>query len=225
MSFDVELLAQSSPLVLIGPNGSGKTSLLRALAGARHPFQGRIELLGRTLFDSSRRIDLPPEQRKVGYVPQGYGLFPHMSVKDNVGFGCRDDANASTSVARALGRLGVAHLAHRLPGELSGGEMQKVALARALVTEPDMLLLDEPLSALDPRARRELRAHLAEQVATEVPVVLFVSHDVRDVSAIGGAVSVLERGRIVQRGSCQELAAEPESDFVAEFFAPIDLGT
>lgn len=221
LDVDLSLACSGSPIVLIGPNGSGKTTLLRALAGARQPFAGRISVLGRTLFDSESQVNVAPEERRVGYVPQGYGLFPHLTALDNVGFGFgfrgRGREKAELCLA-ALDRFQAVHLGERYPSELSGGEAQRVALARAVVTAPEALLLDEPLAALDPTARRELRALLAEHVVKEAKLTVVVSHDARDVRALGGTVAVLERGRVVQQGSVEELARAPGSEFVAEFF-------
>jgi molybdate transport system ATP-binding protein len=220
----VELDGGREPLVLVGPNGAGKTTLLRIVAGAHRPASGRIEVGERLLFDAAHGIDLPPEARRVGYVPQGYGLFPHLSVVDNVSFGLASKAHFEPARARRekalvwLAELGSAELADRFPRELSGGEKQRVALARALILEPDVLLLDEPLSALDATSRRTMRAFLAAHLQKRARPALVVSHDIKDVLALGGQVAVLENGRVVQRGSAQELAQRPNTAFVAELF-------
>ncbi len=224
LELDVELQGDRGPVALVGPNGSGKTTLLRTIAGAHRPLAGRIELGDRVLYDSTRGVDLPPEERRVGYVPQGYGLFPHLRVVDNVAFGWRrGSAGNGREPGRAaatglLARLGCEHLAHRWPGSLSGGEQQRVALARALMIDPQILLLDEPLSAMDAAARRSLRAYLATHLAERGSPALVVTQDARDVTALGATVFVLEGGRIVQSGSAEALAAHPATDFVAEFF-------
>jgi ABC-type lipoprotein export system ATPase subunit len=168
---DVELEGDATPTVVIGPNGSGKTTLLGALAGALRPAAGTFVLGDRTLLDVDARVDLPPRARNIGFVPQGYGLFPHLRVLDNVAFGLstrarRRPPGERTERARAaLHELGCGDLLDRFPAELSGGEQQRVALCRALVVEPDLLLLDEPLAAVDAAARRVLRGVLASRIA------------------------------------------------------------
>jgi molybdate transport system ATP-binding protein len=224
LQLEVDLAGGDETVALIGPNGSGKTTLLRTIAGAHCPDAGAIRIGDESVFDSTAGIDLPPDARRVGYVPQGYGLFPHLSVLENVAFGWRARSPRPTHgerAARATGlleRVGCAHLAHRRPVGLSGGEQQRVALARALAVEPRMLLLDEPLAALDAQARRAVRNYLAEHLAERSGPALVVSHDLRDVQALGGPVYVMERGSIVQRGLPAELAARPATEFVEAFF-------
>jgi ABC-type sulfate/molybdate transport systems ATPase subunit len=223
LTLDVDLEGDARPAVLIGPNGSGKTTILRTIAGAHPACSGHIRLGDRVVYDSVSGVDLPPEGRRVGYVPQGYGLFPHLRVIDNVAFGWRGDLGRDRKLGRAaatelLEQLGCSHLAHRWPRSLSGGEGQRVALARALMIDPQILLLDEPLSAMDAPARRDLRGHLADHLAARQAPALVVTQDVRDVTALGAAVFALEGGRIVQRGTAAELAAHPATEFVAEFF-------
>jgi ABC-type sulfate/molybdate transport systems ATPase subunit len=223
LALHVTLDGGSEPLALVGPNGSGKTTLLRALAGAHHPVTGTVEVDGMTLLDSQSGTDLPIERRHVGYVPQGYGLFPHLSVLHNVAFGLsngehRRPVPERTRAAMAmLDELECAHLAHRHPTRLSGGEQQRVALARALVIEPRLLLLDEPLAALDATARRSVRSFLARKLRALGRPSIVVTHDVRDVKALDAEVCVLEGGTIVQRGRVDALRAGPATDFVAEF--------
>ncbi len=220
---DVEMEGNDTPVALIGPNGSGKTTLLRVIAGAHHPDSGHIEVAGHTLFDSRKGIQLAPEERRIGYVPQGYGLFPHLRVADNVAFGTRRQPHLSTQARRAVAQetledLGAAHLIDRWPATLSGGEKQTVALARTLVIDPQLLLLDEPLAALDATARRSLRAHLAEHLAKRQIPSIVITHDVRDVRALGATVDVIEKGKIIQRGTADDLSIQPATEFVAEFF-------
>jgi ABC-type sulfate/molybdate transport systems ATPase subunit len=220
LALDLGFTTGAGPTLIVGPNGSGKTTLLRAIAGARLDLHGEICLNGRTLFDSRTGVRLPPEQRNIGYVPQGYALFPHLKALDNVAFGCPGSASERREQARAvLERFAAGHLASRYPSQLSGGEQQRVALARALAVEPGGLLLDEPLAALDARTRRTMRGFLSEYLSADARPAIVVSHDVRDVLALGGHVIVLEDGAITQQGSAQDIARAPATEFVAEFFA------
>ena len=224
---DVDLQGNEAPVALVGPNGSGKTTLLRVISGASRPTWGEIEIGGTAVFSTRHGIDLPSEDRRVGYVPQGYGLFPHLRVIDNVAFGLSTGKRKQPSAVRRrvardmLERLECAGLADRWPQWLSGGEQQRVALARAMVVEPAMLLLDEPLSALDVGVRRRVRSFLAERLLSLGCPTLVVTHDVRDVIALGAHICVLDRGHIVQQGSLEALGAAPVNDFVAEFVGTI----
>jgi molybdate transport system ATP-binding protein len=186
-------------LALFGPSGSGKTTLLRILCGLDSPDEGRIEVDGEVWFDSAARIDLPPQKRRVGMVFQDYALFPNMTVRQNLVFAAREKADRGR-VDDLLGFTGLGNLAERRPGNLSGGQRQRVALARALVSRPSLLLLDEPLSALDPSMRRELQ-DLLGRVRTEfrVPAIL-VSHDVPEVLRTCDTVLKIDRGLKVARG-------------------------
>jgi molybdate transport system ATP-binding protein len=224
LELDVDVGGGDAPVALIGPNGSGKTTLLRTIAGAYSPDAGTIHLAGEPVFDSGSRLDVPPEGRHVGYVPQGYGLFPHLNVLDNVAFAWlartprMSKAERRDEAARILARMSCAHLADRMPENLSGGEQQRVALARALTLDPKILLLDEPLAALDATARRSVRAYLFDHLAERGGPAIVVSHDARDVRALGTHVLVIEDGRIVQSGSVDELVARPATAFVEAFF-------
>ncbi len=217
----VDLAVEAEPLVLVGPNGSGKTSLLLMMLGVLRPERGRIEVGGEALFDTERGIDLPPEDRSLGYLPQDYALFPHASVLENVCFGleCRRVAKRERRdrARQILASLDVEALADRLPHTLSGGEAQRVALARALAAEPRALLLDEPLAALDAGVRKQMRAYLPERLARLGLPAVVVTHDAADAAAFARRVTVLEAGRVVQRGTLEELAAAPSTPFVAEF--------
>lgn len=225
--FDLALSIEGddTPVALIGPNGSGKTTALRAIAGAVSVSDARVEIGNRVLDCTEREIHVPMQDRGIGYVPQGYGLFPHLTVMENVEFGLtvgarRDSATSRTErVGAMLSRLGCESLAHRRVDRLSGGEQQRVALARALVMEPDMLLLDEPLAALDATRRRAVRLFLAEQLPAFGRPCILVTHDVRDVLALGATVVVLEEGAVSQTGSLEALRTSPASDFVREFVA------
>lgn len=212
-------------MALVGPSGSGKTSLLRALCGALPAAQVELVLDGFCLESAAQGITVPVEARGVGYVPQGCHLFPHLSVLDNVAFGLSTGgqrAPRAERIARAsalLRELDCEALIGRPVVALSGGEQQRVALARALITEPRLLLLDEPLSALDPTTRRSVRTWLLERLAEFQGAVVVVTHDVRDVVALGLPVCVLEEGRIVQQGEVDALRERPATPFVRDFIA------
>lgn len=231
-SLDVRVEGKAAPVVIIGPNGSGKTTLLRVIAGAYRPRYGRIRLGERVLFDSEAGVSVAPEDRRVGYVPQGYGLFPHLTVLDNVAFGLAGGARRKPGperrriAAELLTDVECEHLAPRYPATLSGGEKQRVALARALLPVPEMLLLDEPLAALDVAARRGLRAYLARHLARRTRPAIVVTHDPSDVHALGSpVVYALEEGRVVQSGPPGDLATDPATAFVAEFFGAVTTET
>jgi len=214
-------VAAASTMVVVGESGSGKTTLLRILAGLGRPADGRIELDGSVYFDSSRRIDVPAPRREIGYVAQDYALFPHLTAADNIAFGLRAQGlgrNAvRTRVARALERFGIEDFAGRPPSQLSGGQQQRVALARALVLEPRLLLLDEPLSALDLKTRQSVRAGL-RRILAELPcVTIYVTHSPMEALLFGDQISVMEAGRIAQEGTRDDLLRHPRSGYVAEF--------
>jgi molybdate transport system ATP-binding protein len=198
-------------VALVGPSGAGKTSVLRAIAGLLRPERGRIVLGDDTWLDTAARVDLPPERRRVGLVFQEYALFPHLTVRANVGFGGRD------RVDELLERFGIAGLADARPGAISGGERQRVALARALARDPGVLLLDEPLSALDAHTRRRVRTELREVLGDLGLPTLIVTHDFEDATSLADRVGVLVDGRLLQVGSPSELVASPADAFVAGF--------
>ena len=220
-SLDLSLdAADGDTIGLLGPNGSGKSTTLRCLAGLDAPQTGRIDIAGVTVVDTTRGIDLPPEQRSVGFVFQDYLLFPHMSVLDNVAFGLRARGDARQSAERRarewLERLEIGDLASRKPGRLSGGQAQRVALARALVIEPDLLLLDEPLAALDAGTRASVRSLLRRHLADFHGAVVMVTHDPMDAMVLADRVVVLEDGHAVQAGTPGDVARRPESTYVAQ---------
>jgi molybdate transport system ATP-binding protein len=228
---DVTLQGNRTPVTLVGPNGSGKTTLLRTIAGADLPQSGYLKLDEQVLLDSTKGIHLPPEQRQVGYVPQGYGLFPHLNVINNVAFGLMASSPEKSSAERReaayeqLHELDCSHLELQRPQTLSGGEKQRVALARALITQPKLLLLDEPFAALDASARSRLRSYLVDYLDSHGIPTLVSSHDIRDIIAINGLVIVLEDGKVIQQGTVETLASEPASPFVAELFSAILLNS
>ena len=192
----------------MGPSGAGKTTVLRAIAGLRTPDRGRIALGEHAWFDSAARIDLPPEQRSVGLVFQEYALFPHLSVRANVAFG------GTARVDDLLERFHIAHLAAAKPTTLSGGERQRVALARALSRDPHVLLLDEPLSALDAHTRGIVRDELQDLLRELALPALLVTHDFGDAAALADRIGVVISGRLRQLGTARELIDHPADVFV-----------
>jgi len=222
LELDIRFESSAAITAVVGPNGAGKSTLLRVLAGAELAMQGKASAAGGTLFDSARSLWVPPEARRLGYLPQGLALFPHLNVLDNVAFGCAGDAQQRLSqAAMQLRSVEAEHLAERMPAQLSGGEAQRVALARALAAQPRALLLDEPLAALDVAHRRSTRAFLAALLRQNERPALLVSHDARDVRALAEHVVVLEHGKVIQQGSADELARAPASDFVAELLGTV----
>ena len=224
LDFDIQLDGDETPIAVIGPNGSGKSTLLRTVAGAHVPNSGKFRVGDHVLFDDTENLFVPSEARGVGYVPQSYALFPHLNVLDNIQFGLRaqnptfPQAQQQQTALKQLEQLQATHLAQRWPTRLSGGEKQKVALARALVVNPKLLLLDEPLSALDATSRRQVRHYLCEHIATRTYPTMIVTQDMRDIEVLNPHVVVLNQGTIIQQGKPQELKANPINDFVAEFF-------
>jgi ABC-type sulfate/molybdate transport systems ATPase subunit len=211
-AFDLRacLSVGSETVALVGPSGAGKTSLLRAVAGLDRPGSGRIALGNETWFDAGRGVHLGAEHRRVGYLPQDYGLFPHLSVAGNVRFAGRRDR------PDLLEQFGIAQLANARPGELSGGERQRVALARAVAREPRVLLLDEPFGALDAITRRRVRDELADVLSGfELPSLL-VTHSFDDAIALANRVGVIDYGELVQLDSARQLYERPASALVAE---------
>jgi molybdate transport system ATP-binding protein len=189
--------------ILVGHSGAGKTTLLRAIAGLCDPDKGRIVIAGRTLFDSEQKIKIEPAKRKVAFVFQDLALFPHLTVQENVSYGLRKIARAEreSRVAEILNSFQIAKLCNRMPREISGGEQQRVALARSLVTEPSVLLLDEPLSSLDAHTKASLIEDLrAWNEAHQIPI-LYVTHNHEEVFALGEHAISLEQGGILAQGS------------------------
>ena len=218
LELSVELqIATGELAVLLGPNGAGKTSLLRILAGLIPLDRGSVSLDGELLEWPQNRV--PPERRPVGFVFQDYLLFPHMTVLENVAFGLRA-RGASRGEGRRVGaewleRLGLARYSGARPGALSGGQAQRVALARALVMRPRLLLLDEPLAALDAGTRLEMRRELVRVLDEFEGTRLLVTHDPLEAMTLGDRLIVLEEGRVVQSGTPRELRERPRSDYVA----------
>jgi molybdate transport system ATP-binding protein len=204
LQLNVHTIIEAGTFVtLFGPSGAGKTSILRMLAGLTDADQGKICVNGVTWFDSDERINLPPQKRSIGFVFQDYALFPNLTVRENVAYAA--DKNEPRWVDELLGLVGLASLQHRLPGTLSGGQKQRVALARAIARKPAILLLDEPLSALDIELRSQLQDDLARLHQRFGLTTLLVSHDVGEVFKLSQRVLRLEGGRIVQSGTPAEV--------------------
>ena len=210
-------IGRGETLVLLGPSGSGKSTLLRCLIGLS-PYEGRLS------FDGEPVRDWPAIRRRLGYVIQEGGLFPHLTAQGNVALAAREfgwDAariDARVTELSALVALDEAQLG-RFPGELSGGQRQRVAMMRALMLDPDVLLMDEPLSALDPITRLRLAQELREIFARLAKTVVMVTHSMREARFFGGRAVLMRDGRIVQAGPIDELEAQPADAFVAEFLA------
>ncbi|WP_068396834.1 ABC transporter ATP-binding protein [Kribbia dieselivorans] len=220
--FDLDIDVHAAPgevLGVLGPNGSGKSTLLQAVAGLVPVAGGRIAVDGQVLDDAESGRFVEVAARPVGYVFQDYRLFPHLSVRDNVAFAPRA-RGAKRSLARQvaqswLDRLGLGQFADRRPQDLSGGQAQRVALARALAGEPALLLLDEPLAALDARTRLEVQAELKRHLAEFAGPSLLVTHDPLEALVLADRLVVLEEGRAVQRGTPAEVARRPATAYVA----------
>ncbi len=215
-------------LALVGPSGAGKSTALRAIAGLHRPDRGTVALGDRTWLDVGARIDLAPERRDCGFLFQDYALFPHLSAWRNVAFGL-DQVARRERRERAVGLLakfGAEELADEHPARLSGGERQRVALARALARDPAVLLLDEPLAALDTRTAAGAARELGSTLSQLASATVLVTHDFAEAALLAQRIAVVDRGRIVQQGAAAELSARPASAFVADFTgATVLLGT
>jgi len=204
--------------MLLGPSGCGKTTLLNCLAGFVRPDTGRITLGARALFDSSSSIDMPVPERQLGYVFQNLALFPHMTVEQNVQYGLVK-LSAEERRSRMMAMLEsfrIPHLLGRKPAQISGGERQRVALARSLVTNPTMLLLDEPLSALDTDSKSKILDDLREWNAAHKIPILYVTHSPEEAFAVGERVVVLQAGRILAQGTPQDVLSTPRHETIAQ---------
>ena len=217
MEFAVE---DGEVVALLGPNGAGKTTLLRAIAGLVPMRSGRITLDGEVLEDVAAGTYVPTEKRSIGFVFQDYLLFPHLSVLDNVAFGLRSRGSSRSESSRRAGalleRVGLGSYASSKPGELSGGQRQRVALARALAPDPRVLLLDEPLAALDVTTRAAMRRDLKAHLSSFHGVRVLVTHDPLEAAVLADRLIVIENGRHVQTGTPVEVTEHPRSRYVAD---------
>jgi len=216
---DISERIGAETLVLIGHSGCGKSTTLKMLAGLLSPDEGDIHILNRVLYSSQQKVNLPPEERNIGFVFQNYALFPHLSVTANIAYGIRNlpKVEQESRVQETLVLLGLESLADSKPSGLSGGEQQRVALARALVTQPKLLLLDEPLSALDVSTRSHVRAELKELLKKLAIPTIVVTHDYEDARVLADRVAVMDQGKVIQSGTPREVAQLPANPFVAEF--------
>ncbi|MEU7875918.1 ABC transporter ATP-binding protein [Dactylosporangium sp. NPDC049140] len=217
---DIALTIEAGEVVaLLGPNGAGKTTALRALAGLQPLTGGHLTLAGADLDRPARRVWTPPERRPIGVVFQDYLLFPHLTAADNVAFGPRrrgaDRRTAHATAEAWLARVGLGDYGRRRPRQLSGGQAQRVALARALAVDPTLLLLDEPLAALDARTRLDTRAELHRHLAAHPGATLLVTHDPLDALVLADRLVIVEDGHVVQEGDAATVTARPRTDYVA----------
>ncbi len=217
--FSVQL-PQGRILALLGPSGCGKTTALRLIAGFDDPDNGSVTIASRTVYD--KRTNTPPEKRRVGMVFQEGALFPHLTVEQNIAFGLSRDDQRSDRVAEVVRMTGLEGLTHRMPYELSGGQQQRVALARALAPRPELLLLDEPFSNLDPALREQVRRDVMNILRDSDITAIFVTHDQEEAMYVGDSIAVMNRGRIEQQGTPEEIFHRPRTRFVAEFIGMVD---
>jgi len=216
-SLEVDFKAGARPLAILGPSGAGKTMTLRCIAGLVRPDRGRVVLNDRVLFDSAKNINIPSRERRIGLLFQNYALFPHMNVAENIAFGAGRTA-PSEKVAKILSEVDsfqLVGLENRFPRELSGGEQQRVALARALATDPDALLLDEPLSALDTHLRSRIEHQLAATLAAYKGAALLVTHNIEEAYRLGDEMLVLAKGHVAAYGPKDEVFRHPPTLEVA----------
>ncbi len=206
-ALELDAVLSAHVTAVFGPSGAGKTSLLEAVAGLRHPESGRIVLSGRVLDDAAAGVRVPPRQRAVGYVTQDDSLFPHLSVAGNLLYGAGRGLARKPPFAeeRVVGVLGLSPLLDRRPSTLSGGERRRVALGRALLSAPEILLLDEPLSGLDRLLKERVLEHLLKVKAAFPLPILYVTHEATEVAALADEVMILESGRIAALGAPGEI--------------------
>ena len=213
-------------VTLLGPSGCGKTTTLRCLAGFENADEGKIWIGDQLIFDSRQKINLSPQKRGMGMVFQSYAVWPHMSVFENIAFPLRirkaPRGKIKEQVERALKMVGIEELKDRLPSEISGGQQQRVAFARAIVYEPAVLLLDEPLSNLDAKLREQMRFEILELQRKLGITTVFVTHDQEEAMVLSDEVLVMEFGKVIQRGDPEAIYFDPSNEFVADFIGKIN---
>ena len=214
--------SNTSATGILGASGSGKSMTLRCIAGIETPDRGKIVIKGRTVFDSEKKINLKPQERRIGYLFQNYALFRYMTVYDNIAFGLRvqkaDKKKIDERVRELIKLIGLEGLEKRYPSQLSGGQRQRVAFARALAPNPQLLLLDEPFAAIDAKVRKELRSWLREMIEKLGVTSIFVTHDQDEAIEVADEIIITNKGRIEHTGTPIEIYHNPKTAFTASFF-------
>jgi len=214
-------------LVLLGPSGCGKSTLLRCIAGLEHPDEGEIRIDGEVVFSSERKVFVPPNKRPISMIFQSYALWPHMTVFENVAYPLRSrrvpKEQIASRVERALDMVGLGHLARQYPGQVSGGQQQRIALARAVVGDASVILFDEPLSNVDAKVREQLRLELAALQRSLGFTSVYVTHDQTEAMELADRIAVLQTGRVAQLAAPTEIYERPSSRYVAEFIGTTNL--
>lgn len=225
---DIESLTvlDGETLALIGENGSGKSTVLRIISGVLKPDSGKITLNDKVLFDAEK-ISLSPEERNIGYMFQSYALFPNMTAAQNIAFGLKmrklPKTDIESRVEELTKRMGLSEIADQLVTQMSGGQRQRTALARALAPKPELLLLDEPLAALDIRTQEAMRRELASIIRSEDIPCIMVTHSIVDALAVADRVSVIDQGKLIATGSPEEIIQDPKNGFVSSFAESLNL--
>lgn len=224
-TLDVNWATQEGIAVIFGPSGSGKSMTLQAIAGFVAVDEGYIQVGGQVFLDSSASIDLPPQRREIGYLLQNYALFPHMTVRQNILYGRRTSGQATGEFREMIALFQLEGLENRYPGALSGGQKQRVALARALMRKPRILLLDEPLAAVDIAVRKMIRTELKLlQRKLKIPMIL-ITHDLGEALSLADKLIIYEQGRVVQEGDPIEIVKHPLNERVSELLGRIAFHT